>query len=110
MPSPSTHPSRDAIDIASSLVPNGVEMGTPNATNGVSNSHSNGKTNGKPKNWIPIAEHVLWKPERKVKIISIGCGFSGESATPCQQNLPLTPGFLDRPYNGTKDPECVQDG
>jgi hypothetical protein len=31
----------------------------------------------KPDSWIPIEEHVLGKPQRKVKIISIGCGFSG---------------------------------
>lgn len=29
------------------------------------------------KDWIPMEEHVLWKPKQKVKVISIGCGFSG---------------------------------
>lgn len=31
----------------------------------------------KPDSWIPVEEHVLGKPQVKVKVISIGCGFSG---------------------------------
>lgn len=31
-----------------------------------------------PENWIPIREEVLYKPARKIKIISIGAGFSGQ--------------------------------
>ena len=31
----------------------------------------------RPDSWIPVEEHVLHKPQRKVKMISIGCGFSG---------------------------------
>jgi hypothetical protein len=72
-----TDVSENHIDIATSLAPLGVDTGEPSGR-----SHSNGIQNGdavgKPKNWIPIAEHVLWKPQRKVKIISIGCGFSGK--------------------------------
>ena len=36
----------------------------------------NGSGN-KPENWIPIREEVLWKPARKLRLISIGAGFSG---------------------------------
>ncbi|KAK4942831.1 hypothetical protein LTR66_014662 [Elasticomyces elasticus] len=64
---------RDAIDIASSRAPNGFETGGEHGLN----DHPNSLAEGKPKNWIPIAEHVLWKPTKKVKLISIGCGFSG---------------------------------
>lgn len=72
-----TDVSENHIDIATSLAPSGVDTGEPSGR-----PHSNGMQNGdavsKPKNWIPIAEHVLWKPQRKVKMISIGCGFSGK--------------------------------
>jgi len=27
--------------------------------------------------FIPMVNRVLWEPEKKVKVISIGCGFSG---------------------------------
>ncbi|KAH0836225.1 putative sterigmatocystin biosynthesis monooxygenase stcW [Fonsecaea pedrosoi] len=27
--------------------------------------------------WVVMEDHVLWKPQKKVKVISIGCGFSG---------------------------------
>lgn len=64
---------RDAIDIASARAPNGFDTGGENGLN----DHPNSLVDGKPKNWIPIAEHVLWKPTKKVKLISIGCGFSG---------------------------------
>ncbi|KAK2807578.1 hypothetical protein FQN51_000011 [Onygenales sp. PD_10] len=30
-----------------------------------------------PHNWIPIREEVLLKPSRKIRVISIGAGFSG---------------------------------
>jgi cation diffusion facilitator CzcD-associated flavoprotein CzcO len=29
------------------------------------------------QNWIPMADRVLWEPAKKVKVITIGCGFSG---------------------------------
>lgn len=31
-------------------------------------------------NWIPIREEVLWKPTRKLRVVSIGAGFSGKKA------------------------------
>jgi hypothetical protein len=46
------------------------------ATNGVTNSMPH-RPPFKPDSWIPVEEHVLGKPWRKVKVISIGCGFSG---------------------------------
>jgi hypothetical protein len=86
--SPSAVAASDAVDIATSLAPNGFDHGgavngngvSNGVTNGVSNgngAHSDAQVEGKPKNWIPIAEHVLHAPVRKVKMISIGCGFSG---------------------------------
>ena len=63
----------------------GVDAAANYAQNhGMTNGATNGVTNGishraafKPDSWIPVREDVLGKPERKVKVISIGCGFSG---------------------------------
>jgi hypothetical protein len=49
---------------------------TNSAPNGVA-KHISHPPPFKPDSWIPIEEHVLRKPQRNVKIISIGCGFSG---------------------------------
>jgi hypothetical protein len=80
-------PSADPIGLASDMAGNGVDQPPQNGThtNSDTNGHNNAAngqnnaTNGlhRSQNWIPLAEHVLWKPERKVKMISIGCGFSG---------------------------------
>lgn len=32
----------------------------------------------RPRTWIPVREEVLWKPTRKIRVISIGAGFSGK--------------------------------
>lgn len=31
-----------------------------------------------PDNWIPVENTVLWEPFQKLRIISIGAGFSGQ--------------------------------
>lgn len=75
---------RDAVDITTSMAQeNGFDTGPPNGVNGL-DRHGTTLTNGdaKPDTWIPIEEHVLWKPTRKVKAISIGAGFSGMFADP----------------------------
>jgi cation diffusion facilitator CzcD-associated flavoprotein CzcO len=28
-------------------------------------------------NWVPMVNRVLWEPEKRIKVVSIGCGFSG---------------------------------
>jgi hypothetical protein len=88
---------RDAFGLANDRAQQRAEQGIPiQAGKGVDAAtnyvESHGMTNGatdsvakhishpppfKPDSWIPIEEHVLGKPQRKVKIISIGCGFSG---------------------------------
>jgi hypothetical protein len=88
---------RDTFGLANGRAQQRAEQGTPiQAGEGVDAAancvESHGMTNGthdgvakhasypppfKPDSWIPIEEHVLGKPQRKVKIISIGCGFSG---------------------------------
>jgi hypothetical protein len=88
---------RDAFGIANEEAQQRAEQGTPVQTgegvdaaanyaqsHGMANGATNGVTNGtthrpsyKPDSWIPVEEHVLGKPRRKVKVISIGCGFSG---------------------------------
>ena len=88
---------RDAFGLANDRVQQRAEQGIPiQAGEGVdaaanyveSHGMTNSATDGvakhisrpppfKPDSWIPIEEHVLGKPQRKVKIISIGCGFSG---------------------------------
>ena len=88
---------RDAFGLANDRAQQRAEQGIPiqagegadAATNCVkSNGMANGATDSvakhishpppfKPDSWIPIEEHVLGKPQRNVKIISIGCGFSG---------------------------------
>ncbi len=30
-----------------------------------------------PDNWVPVRDKVLFKPHRRLKVISIGAGFSG---------------------------------
>jgi hypothetical protein len=82
--SPSTVAASDAVDTATSLAPNGFDHGGAVNGNGASNgacndngAHGDTQVVGRAKNWIPIAEHVLYAPQRKVKMISIGCGFSG---------------------------------
>lgn len=32
-------------------------------------------------NWIPIREEVLWKPFERLRIVTIGAGFSGKART-----------------------------
>ncbi|KAJ9646660.1 hypothetical protein H2204_000352 [Knufia peltigerae] len=62
---------------------------SPASNSIVANGHTN-DTNGvsaHPKNWIPIAEHVLGKPQRKLRVISIGCGFSGLTLAHKIQNV-----------------------
>ena len=88
---------RDAFGVANEEAQQRVEHGTPvqagqgvdaaanyAQSHGTPNGVTNGVTNGtahrptyKPDSWIPVGEHVLGKPQRKVKVISIGCGFSG---------------------------------
>lgn len=53
----------------------------------------------RPDSWIPIEEHVLHKPQRKVKMISIGCGFSGRKAS-LRRRFGLIPDF-SRSDHGT---------
>jgi hypothetical protein len=88
---------RDTFGLANERAQQRAEQGTPiqagEGTDAAANYvESHGMTNSapdgvakhishpppfKPDSWIPIEEHVLGKPRRKVKIISIGCGFSG---------------------------------
>ena len=88
---------RDAFGLANDRAQQRAEQGMPiQAGEGVdaavnyveSHGMTNGATNGVAKHsshpppfkhdsWIPIEDHVLGKPQRKVKTISIGCGFSG---------------------------------
>ena len=42
---------------------------------------------GKPANWIPLEEHALWKPTRKIRMVMIGCGFSGLTMAHKIQNM-----------------------
>jgi len=89
---------RDAFGLANDMAQQRAEHGIPiHAGEGVdgaanyveSHAMTNGATDGvakrnshpppfKPDSWIPIEEHVLGNTQRKVKIISIGCGFSGK--------------------------------
>jgi hypothetical protein len=88
---------RDALGIASEEAHQRAEQGAPAQTgegvdaaansarsHSIANSATNGGTHNsprrppfKPDSWIPVEEHALGKPQRKVKVISIGCGFSG---------------------------------
>lgn len=71
-------PSRDAIDIASHEAAESASHAREAHGTGAANGATNGAAvDGRPHNWIPIAEHVLWKATRKIRVISIGCGFSG---------------------------------
>jgi hypothetical protein len=88
---------RDAFGVANEEAQQRVAQGTPVQTGegvdaAANYAQSHGMTNGatnvvtssiprrppfKPDSWIPVEEHVLGKPRRKVKVLSIGCGFSG---------------------------------
>lgn len=116
---------RDAVGVANEAAQQRAAQGTPveadegadsAANNGMINGAPQGVTNGihyspplKPDSWIPIAEHVLGKPQRKVKVISIGCGFSGMrlNATICERADMTVYTRLDA---GPQDPEHVKDG
>ncbi|KAK7208013.1 hypothetical protein BZA70DRAFT_272723 [Myxozyma melibiosi] len=39
-------------------------------------STKNGDT-GKPENWVPVFEEILYTPQRKLRIVCAGAGFSG---------------------------------
>jgi len=103
-------PSWDLVNIASNIAADSIpEQAHTNDMNEATNGSTNGTATGKPHNWIPISEHVLWKPMWKVKIISIGCGFSGShplgrTTFRCQW---LMGNY--RSDNGTEDSECIQD-
>lgn len=47
-------------------------------TNSTGLAPQNLKVRPRPDSYIPVEEHVLFAPQRKVKMISIGCGFSGK--------------------------------
>lgn len=71
--------SADPISISTSLEHN-------DRAHDIDNEHANGKaepimTNGhtKPSKWIPIREEVVYKPTRRLRVVSIGAGFSGKS-------------------------------
>jgi hypothetical protein len=116
---------RDAFGIANEAAQQRAAQGTPveagegadsAANHGMINGAPQGVTNGihysppfKPDSWIPIAEHVLGKPQRKVKVISIGCGFSGMrlNATICERADMTVYTRLDA---SPQDPEHVKDG
>lgn len=76
-------PSRDVVDIAGhGAAESASHMREAHANGAAANGETNGAAvEGRPHNWIPIAEHVLWKATRKIRIISIGCGFSGTMST-----------------------------
>ena len=116
---------RDAFGIANDEAQQRAEQGAPvqagegvDAAANYAQRHgvTNGAINGmphrpsyKPDSWIPVEEHVLGKPQQKVKVISIGCGFSGmciNNAT-CEHADMATMSRLDI---GTQDPEYNENG
>jgi hypothetical protein len=92
-------PSTDVVSISVDLGADSIGVGSKhNAANGVTeHSSSTGSCNlssiedkksavssvaspdrgDSEKHWIPLANHVLWEAQKKVKVITIGCGFSG---------------------------------
>ena len=69
---------QDVMDIATEPAADGDPHNPKAVTTTVKEANGSNEAHEKVKNWIPIAEHVLWEPQRKVKVISIGCGFSGK--------------------------------
>ncbi|KAI9810465.1 MAG: hypothetical protein M1827_006241 [Pycnora praestabilis] len=45
--------------------------------NGAADGIANGGGSGKPDNWIPVREEVMNEPCRKMRVVTIGAGFSG---------------------------------
>jgi hypothetical protein len=83
-------PSVDVVSLSSTLGADSVgagadychSNGTPqhNGTDGSKTalaSVQSLKNTAHKQIWIPLVDRVLWEPEKKVKVISIGCGFSG---------------------------------
>jgi hypothetical protein len=83
---------QDVVAIANETAQQRVEDGNPAvvepvATHSTANGVTSGATNGvngaskrkqyKPDSFIEVEDHVLLEPTRKTKVISIGCGFSG---------------------------------
>jgi acetylornithine/succinyldiaminopimelate/putrescine aminotransferase len=83
-------PSRDAVGIVTEIAPNNVDAGSKlygtsgnngsSIVNSIKNAYSSAVSFEHAEyreTSIPVSERVLWKSEQKVKVISIGCGFSG---------------------------------
>lgn len=54
---------------------------TTNADWHPSGANSNGtveQPHSKPANWVDVRDEVLWKPHRRLRVITIGAGFSGK--------------------------------
>ena len=71
----------DALSAAGALQTDPLEK--PTVTNGVKHAgddHINGVvTHGqqKPANWVDVRDEFLGKPHRRLRVITIGAGFSG---------------------------------
>lgn len=59
-------------------------MQEPNYSDGHGGNHIHTPSGQEemPKNRIPIREEVLGKPHRRLKVITIGAGFSGKKKIP----------------------------
>lgn len=80
-------PSNDIVAISNSKGIEGVDRGEDQSgISGIYHQHDS-KSNTPiathtehaqdSQHFIPMVNRVLWEPEKKVKVISIGCGFSG---------------------------------
>jgi hypothetical protein len=87
---------QDVVAIATETAQQRVEEDNPAVvepatTHSTANGVTNGATNGingaskrkeyKPDSFIEVEDHVLLEPTRRTKVISIGCGFSGEDVS-----------------------------
>ena len=75
---------QDPVDVLSNSLTNSSTSGLTNGLKEESSLGNGHVRNGddalhEAENWIPIREEVLWKPTRKVRVVSIGAGFSGKN-------------------------------
>jgi hypothetical protein len=58
-----------------------IPNGSPTISNGeVHIEQPINMENQRPKNWVEIRDEVLWKPHRRLRVITIGAGFSGKAS------------------------------
>lgn len=60
-------------------------------TNGSNSNDTVERLHARPANWVDVRDEVLWKPHQRLRLITIGAGFSGKDEDLEYQIFSLTP-------------------